>query len=64
MRQQVPQRDWGFGITESWRAVSIQALKYFRILDHRQDVTHRLLETETTLFNQLHGRRACDRFRH
>ena len=35
VRQQVPQRDRGFGITQAWRAVSIEPFQYFRILDHR-----------------------------
>jgi hypothetical protein len=35
VRQQVLQRDRGFGITQSWRAVSIEPFQYFRILDHR-----------------------------
>src|SRR4029077_5527389 len=58
------QRDRGFGTTQSWRAISIEPLQHFHILDQRQYFTDWLLETDVALFDQLHGCRACDGLGH
>ena len=34
---------------------ALNPLQHFHILNCRQDVTHRLLETDALLFDQLHG---------
>jgi hypothetical protein len=52
VRQQVPERDRRFGITQSRRAISIEALQHFHPYQW-QYVAHRLFETDTALFGPL-----------
>jgi hypothetical protein len=64
MREQVAERDRRLGIAQLRRAVGIETLEHLHVPNDGQHVAHRLVEADASLFDELHGRGAGDRFGH